>query len=48
MDEVGVASMLLGGERKKAEDQLDYAVGIELYKKVGDSEEYQMIYKIVD
>lgn len=36
-DEIGVASMLLGGGRQKAEDKLDYAVGIELYKKVGDS-----------
>ncbi len=36
-DEIGVASMLLGGGRQKADDQLDYAVGIELKKKVGDS-----------
>lgn len=36
-DEIGVASMLLGGGRQKAEDKLDYAVGIELYKKVGDA-----------
>lgn len=36
-DEVGVASMLLGGGRQKAEDKLDYAVGIELFKKVGDA-----------
>lgn len=47
-DEVGVASMLLGGGRQKAEDQLDYAVGIELFKKVGDAvnegEEILMIY----
>ena len=36
-DEVGIASMLLGGGRQKADDQLDYAVGIMLNKKVGDS-----------
>ncbi|UQS81766.1 pyrimidine-nucleoside phosphorylase [Bombilactobacillus folatiphilus] len=36
-DEIGVASMLLGGGRQKAEDQLDYSVGIELHKKVGDA-----------
>lgn len=35
-DEVGVASMLLGGGRQKADDQLDYSVGIMLHKKVGD------------
>lgn len=36
-DEIGMASMLMGGGRQKADDQLDYAVGIELYKKIGDS-----------
>lgn len=36
-DEIGMASMLMGGGRQKAEDQLDYAVGIELHKKIGDS-----------
>ncbi|MDF7669171.1 pyrimidine-nucleoside phosphorylase [Lactobacillus sp. ESL0703] len=35
-DEVGIASMKLGGGREKADDQLDYGVGIELHKKVGD------------
>ena len=35
-DEVGVASMLLGGGRQKAGDKLDYAVGIMLHKKIGD------------
>ncbi|WP_283679094.1 pyrimidine-nucleoside phosphorylase [Lentilactobacillus sp. Marseille-Q4993] len=35
-DEVGVASMLLGGGRQKADDKLDYAVGIVLHKKIGD------------
>lgn len=36
-DEVGTASMLLGGGRQKADDQLDYSVGIELHHKLGDS-----------
>lgn len=36
-DEIGMASMLMGGGRQKAGDQLDYAVGIELHKKIGDS-----------
>ena len=36
-DEIGLASMLMGGGRQKADDQLDYAVGIELHKKIGDS-----------
>ncbi len=35
-DEIGIASMLLGGGRQTKDDQLDYAVGIELHKKVGD------------
>ncbi len=35
-DEIGMASMLMGGGRKKADDKLDYAVGIELHKKIGD------------
>lgn len=35
-DEIGIASMMLGGGRQKADDVLDYAVGIELHKKVGD------------
>lgn len=35
-DEVGKASMLLGGGRQKADDQLDYSVGIELCHKLGD------------
>lgn len=38
-DEIGIASMLLGGGRQKANDELDYAVGIKLHKKVGDSVE---------
>ncbi|RXI77924.1 pyrimidine-nucleoside phosphorylase [Levilactobacillus suantsaii] len=36
-DEMGIASMLLGGGRQKADDQLDYAVGIMMHKKIGDS-----------
>lgn len=36
-DEIGMASMLMGGGRQKADDQLDYAVGIELHKKIGNS-----------
>lgn len=35
-NEVGIASMMLGGGRSKMDDLLDYAVGIELHKKVGD------------
>lgn len=35
-DEIGVASMLLGGGRQKANDKLDYSVGIYLNKKIGD------------
>ncbi|MGQ4558498.1 pyrimidine-nucleoside phosphorylase [Levilactobacillus hammesii] len=38
-DEMGVASMLLGGGRQKADDKLDYAVGIMMNKKVGDKVE---------
>lgn len=35
-DEIGTASMLLGGGRQQADDQLDYSVGIELHHKLGD------------
>ncbi|WEV42560.1 pyrimidine-nucleoside phosphorylase [Bifidobacterium sp. ESL0682] len=38
-DEVGIASMKLGGGREKADDKLNYGVGIELNKKVGDQVE---------
>ncbi|KFN93183.1 pyrimidine-nucleoside phosphorylase [Tetragenococcus muriaticus PMC-11-5] len=38
-DEIGIASMMLGGGRQKAEDALDYSVGIELHKKIGDKVE---------
>ena len=33
---VGQAAMLLGAGRQKKEDQIDYYVGLELHKKVGD------------
>ncbi|WP_268912667.1 pyrimidine-nucleoside phosphorylase [Lentilactobacillus sp. SPB1-3] len=36
-DEVGIASMLLGGGRQKADDKLDYSVGIYLHHKIGDA-----------
>ena len=35
-DEIGIAAMLLGGGRQTKDDKLDYAVGLELHKKVGD------------
>lgn len=38
-DEVGMASMLLGGGRQQADDQLDYSIGIELHHKLGDQVE---------
>lgn len=38
-DEVGVAAMLLGAGRATKEDQLDFAAGITLEKKVGDKVE---------
>lgn len=38
-DELGIASMLLGGGRQSKEDKIDYAVGLELHKKVGDKVE---------
>lgn len=36
-DEIGIAAMLLGGGRQAKTDVIDYAVGIELHKKVGDA-----------
>ncbi|WP_125765105.1 pyrimidine-nucleoside phosphorylase [Levilactobacillus mulengensis] len=36
-DEMGIAGMLLGGGRQKADDKLDYAVGIMMNKKIGDA-----------
>lgn len=35
-DQVGIASMLLGGGRRRAEDSIDHSVGIEIYKRIGD------------
>ena len=35
-NEIGIAAMLLGAGRKTKEDEIDYAVGIKLHKKVGD------------
>lgn len=35
-DEVGIAAMMLGAGRKTKEDDIDYAVGLQLHKKVGD------------
>lgn len=35
-DELGVASMLLGGGRQSKEDTINYAVGLRLHKKVGE------------
>ncbi|MCI1882299.1 MAG: pyrimidine-nucleoside phosphorylase [Sporolactobacillus sp.] len=35
-DEIGVAAMMLGAGRATKEDQIDFAVGIVLHKKVGD------------
>ena len=36
-DKLGLASMMLGGGRATKDDVLDYAVGLTLNKKVGDS-----------
>ena len=36
-DEIGIAAMLLGGGRQAKTDVIDYVVGIELHKKVGDA-----------
>jgi len=35
-EQVGIASLVLGGGREKKEDAIDPAVGIVLHKKVGD------------
>lgn len=36
-DDIGIASMVLGGGREKKEDQIDYNAGLILCKKTGDS-----------
>lgn len=36
-EQVGIASLVLGGGREKKEDNIDPAVGIVLHKKVGDA-----------
>lgn len=35
-EKVGIASMLLGAGRAKKEDKIDFSVGIEILKKLGD------------
>ena len=35
-NELGIAAMLLGAGRRTKEEEIDYAVGLKLYKKVGD------------
>lgn len=36
-EQIGIAAMLLGAGRAKKEDQIDYAVGLTLNKKIGDA-----------
>ena len=36
-EQVGIASMMLGGGRERKEDSIDPAVGLEIEKKIGDS-----------
>jgi pyrimidine-nucleoside phosphorylase len=38
-EQVGIASLVLGGGRNTKEDVIDFAVGLELHKKVGDKVE---------
>lgn len=35
-DEIGKASMILGGGRQTKDDKIDLSVGLEIYKKIGD------------
>lgn len=35
-EKIGVAAMLLGAGRERIDSQIDYAVGLELFKKVGE------------
>ena len=35
-NELGIAAMLLGAGRRTKEEEIDYAVGLKLHKKVGD------------
>lgn len=36
-EEIGIAAMLLGAGRRTKEDTIDYAVGLQLHKKIGDT-----------
>ncbi len=36
-EQVGLASLVLGGGRNKQDDSIDHAVGLELHKKLGDA-----------
>jgi len=36
-EQVGLASLVLGGGRNKQDDVIDHAVGLELHKKIGDA-----------
>ncbi|MHC5268856.1 pyrimidine-nucleoside phosphorylase [Enterococcus sp. LJL98] len=36
-NEIGIAAMMLGAGRQTKEDEIDYAVGLKLHKKVGDA-----------
>jgi pyrimidine-nucleoside phosphorylase len=38
-EQLGVASVVLGGGREKKDDQIDPAVGLEFHKRIGDAVE---------
>jgi pyrimidine-nucleoside phosphorylase len=38
-EQLGVASVILGGGREKKEDKIDPAVGLEFHKRIGDAVE---------